>query len=220
MKSFSKLSAPVLLIMILGCNGCKKNTDDSTPIVLPDNILYTDVEPDTSVTSIREWVNYYYSWIPVPSDSSATIYFDLDQDGIMDVVTGAYTHYDQVSVSNPEVNYTFGSGFGMVRDTDSVAWVPPAEPCYCAKPFLPDSVIFIDSHYAEGATTSSKYTFAQPCSCNAFSGDTYFGMKMFRSGGYCYGWILMSYPSSGTLIVKEYAINLTPGKPIKAGQKE
>ncbi|MCX6246614.1 MAG: hypothetical protein NTW10_02670 [Bacteroidetes bacterium] len=54
---------------------------------------------------------------------------------------------------------------------------------------------------------------------DAPTGDAYYGFKLGKNGGYLYGWVLLTIdPLTKIVTIKEYAINKTLNKPIKAGQ--
>ena len=89
-----------------------------------------------------------------------------------------------------------------------------------AKQYIKDSLIpgnstfyFLGIMYSEGISSHLPYIPAP-------AGDAYFGFKLFRNGGFRFGWILLNInPISKTLTIKEYAINKTLNRPLKAGQK-
>ena len=220
MITYHKTIWKILLAIGLGFISCHKQDEGSNidNIEIPDNILYTDIIPDTSVTSIRGGDSIM--GFPIPSDSSASIIFDIDKDNIMDIILGVYTSYYFVSASNPWANYSFGSGIVMINEKNSVAYSEFIGPCALAKAFSIDSIIFNNSSYSRNVFTYSSGSYNSPCYGNSFSGDTYYGIKISKNGGYIYGWILLSFNIGGNkLTAKEFAINKALNKPIKAGQK-
>jgi len=218
MKHIPGISIMVLAFLIF-LSGCKKKSEDNVPVILPDEIAYTDLIPDTTVTSVRRWISVYGDAIPIPSDSSASVSLDLDQDLVNDISLGAYTYYNFVSASNPGANYNYYAGVAMLDVKDSIAFGEIA--CYeyrVAKPFPLDSVISDSSRFGRSCILYSRGSFPT-CSIYAPNGDTYLGFKLFRNGGCRYGWIQIRFVSM-SLTIKAFAINRTLNKPIRAGQKQ
>ncbi len=218
MKSNQFLIITLLLFSIL-LHSCKKGTESNDGIVLPDKILYTDIIPDTVFTSVRYWSNTGgFGILPVPSDSSAGMYIDVDHDSIPDLGLFVYTYYQMVSASHPEANYNFGCIIKGNDSRDSIIFDSITGPCHNAKPFLKDSVI-------SGGFKFDDYTylyssgFSTPCHIAPVSGDAYYGFKILINGKFCYGWIRVNFDSMN-LTLKEFAVNLTGNNSIKAGQKE
>ena len=203
-----------LVILVIPFSSCKKNSDKNTIVTPSDDIVFHDFFPDTSFTSVKLWEYTQMGTFPVPSDSAAGIFLKFDQDSIVGLFISTY--YNFVSASNPEANYNYSADLYSARSTDSVA----VETIYSprANQFVKDSLIPGRSHfstygfmYGEGHTT-----FVTP----APVGDAYFGFKLFRNGGSHFGWVLLNINTeSKTLTLKEYAVNRTPNRPIKAGQK-
>jgi hypothetical protein len=162
----------------------------------------------------------YYPYLPEPPDSFASISFDLDHDNINDISFGVSTFYYFVSASNPMANYNFSSGISLINNNDLIAYKDSSGPCPIAQPFLKDSIISISSKYIQGASIYS-HGFYIPCYIDGFSEDTYYGIKLSRPGGYIFGWVLINFNNEANkLTLKEFAINKTINKPIKAGQKQ
>jgi hypothetical protein len=223
MKVSNKTVSCLILISALYFEGCNKNDDRINQSPHADSIIYTDIIPDTSVYSVRDCEpSYGVSCLPIPDDTSAVIRFDVDHDNIMDLSVGVSTSYQFYSASNPIVNYTLSSGFGMLRTSDSVAGTEFYYYCTSATPFKLDSVISDKTSFTRGASTYHDFSSPNdPCGCNTFSGNTYYGFKIAKNGGYVFGWILMSYKyGKNEVTIKEFAYNKTLNKPIKAGQKE
>ncbi len=217
MKRFLKLS--IILIFISSILPyCKKRSDVLPGLPVGDEIIYTDISPDTSFTSVRTWKNEIGQDIPVPADSSAGMLLDIDKDKISDMGVGISTSYNFVSASNPAANYNFYSGIYMINNSAGIAYSGTSGSCKVAHSFSNDSVISNKSTY-----TNSVATFCQGasigCDCNSFAGDTYFGFRLWNNGVYNYGWILLHFDYSMTITVKEFAINKTVNKSIRAGQK-
>jgi hypothetical protein len=209
---FIILSSIILFIF----SSCHKKNDIET-IHQNDSIYYYDFSPDTSETSI----NYWYSGLPLPADSSADINIDISNDGIMDLKAYVYTSYYWVSNGNPEANYSYGSGLIALRTTDSIASIIHPYPLDEAKAFPIDSVISNNSSYSNSVSCYKTWSGGDPFTCNTFSGETYYGIKLSNKNNFYYGWILMSFDfTNNRLIIKEFALNKTPNKSIKAGQKQ
>jgi hypothetical protein len=217
MKKCVKIFEVILFLTSLISLGCHKN-DKTYNSIMQDDILYTNIQPDTSETSIRYW---NLGRFPYPADSTALIYFDVDNDYLMDIYAGIYTHFYWVSASNPDNNYSYGSGLVMVNELDSIAVLDITSPLIIAKHFHIDSIIDNNSKYFPNGSTYKTWSGDNPFTCNTFNGDTYYGFKISKIGGYNFGWILLSISTSiNKLTIKEFAINRTLNKPIKAGQKK
>jgi hypothetical protein len=213
-KALSGIVALVLLFVFFFA--CKKNDIESRMLDRTNSVIFSDLIPDSTITSIREMQTHG----PVPSDSSASLLVDLDQDNLMDFRIFVSTIYEWVSASNPEANYTYVAGIGALRSTDSVAVAGYFGPCEIAHPFALDSVIFDNTVYASLAMSYSVGTLTWPCSAYNLQADTYYGVKLISNGGYKFGWILTSYSSfDHTLTIKEFALNGSINRPVKAGQK-
>jgi hypothetical protein len=214
MKQYFKITLFLILLSIQFFS-CKKKSEEINNTIPPDDIVYTDFSPDTSFTSVRTWINTGMGTFPVPSDSSAGMGLDFDQDSIINVYVGINTFYEFVSASNPEANYNYSANLAPAQPNDSIASESMGQPK--AKIFKKDSIIpgnstfyWLGIMYGEGVST-----FHVP----APQGDAYFGFKIAKSGGYQYGWVLLRIDSwSKILTIKEYAINRTLNKPIMAGQ--
>jgi hypothetical protein len=225
MKHMSNLFIILTLFSVILLCFCKKNNNNNNNTEeyssnLPDSIVYTNLNPDTSVSSVRKNLSPF-SWPPA-KDSSASISLDIDHDNITDLKFFAHIRYQFFSASDPQANYDYGLSFGTIRDQDFVAIQQTGPYCYyTARAFNKDSVIFKNSLYSIGQKLYNSGFYYDPCNCNTFSYDTngtYYGFKIYDLGTYEYGWILLSGGGS-ILTVKEFAINKTRNKPIKAGQK-
>lgn len=217
MKNILQTSTILILAagLLLFC-GCEK--EDSPEATVSDKILYTDLSPDASITSISGWYETGLGSIPIPADSTAYYTIDLNHDSIQDVSVAINTSYYWQSNSNPSANYNFSSWITMIQDSDSVAWSKTSGPMVVAKAFPADSVISDNSSYSPGAST---YETGPWFFCDEFHGNTYFGVKLYTQKGPLFGWIMLSLDKGRNKIhIREYAINLTPGRSIKAGQKE
>ena len=213
-----QLSIINLFLFCILISSCKKGGDQKNDSILPDKILYTDIDPDTTFTSVRSWFDTGLGTIPYPSDSSAGITLDVDHNGLPDLSLRVFTFYQFVSASSPEANYNYGVIINTYDTKDSVVFDQTSGPCWAAKTFLQDSVISGNFKFTYSA---SIYASGYSTGCNVLPkvGDKYYGFKIWNNGNYNYGWILLNF-NSMKLTLKEYAVNLTPNKPIKAGQKE
>jgi|GEM_PF-2900046 len=214
----SLLTSTVFIILLIFLVSCKKQTEENIVTPQLDDILYIDISPDISCTSIRDWTSLFNWSIPIPDDSSAGLLLDLNQNGIDDMGVGVHHFYSFVSASNPGANYNYSCGIGIVSKTDGIAYKGTSGPCKVAEPFTKDSLISGKSTYYTSARAYSS-GHALVCGCDVFSGDTYFGVKLTNNGIVNFGWVLMSF-NSNVLIIKEFAINRTNNNPIRAGQKQ
>lgn len=194
----------------------------------PDQINHYDVIPDSTVTSVRQWVNdpdSIPSDYPLPRDSSAQMDLDIDQDGSMDFrVTVQHAYHNQGS--NPPAPYGFFSFNLLISTLDAAA----------------NQVVIYTQGSGSSQVTRSFYTAGQniPYECPdciidyqdacgiAFTGsilpstpfgDGYVGVQLLRNGKYHYGWIHTETYYFGVHI-KDYAFNGTEDNPVAAGQTE
>jgi hypothetical protein len=210
----------LLLLALTFLGACNKDNDSNEKVEVKDDILFTDLVPDTTVTSVREWIYAGMGDVPVPDDSGASILLDMDRDDLPDMRFSVGTSYYWVSASNPLANYNFSSGLSMIRDPDAVSGHIYHEYCSVALPFLPDSIISSSCEFAPHVLTYHPYTPNSVCFCNTFTGDTYYGFKLSGADGTHFGWVLTAFDyAQNKLVIKEFAINKAAGKPIRAGQK-
>ena len=203
----------ILLLPTLINSGCQKKTETK---VIDDDIYYTDIIPDTTATSIAY---LYLGRFPQPNDSIASIYLDINDDKEMDVELFVYTSFQEVPGSNPDADYSYGSGIFMLKAGDSVAGIKPPYPLTIARSFKSDSLITNNSQYFESVRTYQTISAGNPFSCFTFDGDTYYGIKIKNGEGCNYGWLLMAFgKGTNTLAIKAFAINKALNKPIRAGQ--
>lgn len=195
--------------MIIGCEPEEKIEPTSWPHIFygPDSIVYHDIDPDTSCTSILNvytagWGEGYYT---DPSDSTVSIQVDLNRDSILDFEV-IESHVNQFIPNGP------GSVHGThnARFTYSVKALGASNFVSCtATGYLRPYAVGVDSVECGGHWKDEAY-FAQST----------FGYAGVRMSGKL-GWIRFgNYGFDSTLVVLDHALNLSECNPIVAGQKE
>jgi hypothetical protein len=231
-SGFSFLNIAVFTIFI----SCKKdpkiepqnNTSNSQQIHQPDSIYYKDIVPDTIINSIRG-TSYYSSPAnplctrPVPTDSSANIFLDLDGNLTMDIHINPVHSFTQISVS--DCGSTFGHIFiTCINSTDGIITADPK--LYGqGNPFV--------NYFNAGDTISNNnnclnyvrltefimYAPLYPPNLASYSGEHYLGIKRTINSKVYFGWLHFELVNNNGVKIKEFAINKTSGNSIIVGQK-
>jgi hypothetical protein len=221
MRKYMKNIGFVILIICF-LTSCK--TDPPIPKCpippLPDNILYHDLQPDSSIHSIRYFI---YNMdpnscgdTPVPADSSSACKLDINGDSINDfnIYVGHFPGSTEGSIHCVHVVYVIG--ISGLNAGDSISFVNNFQGLQV--PFNYDTINnFNISHkasWSHNATIQGRTQgiFYGP---SVYFNVRYIGVKVNNN----YGWILVAPGGLNGIKVKEYAINLTDHNSIKAGQK-
>lgn len=192
--------------VLLLFSSCSKNNDLETikndvPINNESGIIHTDIEPDF----VSENTNDFYD-------------IDLNHDGIVDFTLGQWTdsyHYllslgssngGNRCLSIPELFSARIVPLDMDSEISNTASYPNGE-SYEA----PDGFFFGIGDCEDGGSCSYDWK---------DKNDKYLGLKFFIKGKIHYGWARLDVTSNTQWVIKDYAYNATPNKPILAGQKD
>ena len=200
---FVKNSGTVLLLsLLLVIISCDKSDDldnvgnespiqNESPTDNESIIVYTDIEPDFNSEN-----PYYYYDLDLNNDQNVD--FTVRSNG--DAEWGA--EWLEIS-SNP----TNGHGIWSVAE-----W-------HTAFPLNSGVEIFKTAYYR----TTSYFKIDECFGCN-YSWkdklDKYLGLRFIIDGKTHYGWVRLDITSFTQWVIKDYAYNATPNKPILAGQRE
>lgn len=194
----------VLLIGLLFAFSCSKSDDlelinDESPGDPEPLIIYTNIEPDFN----SENLGYQYN-------------LDINNDYIVDFTLSRYVDgsWEWLGIfSNPDVE-------------NRILSVAP----WYSNPIPLDSGMQISS----GGYTNGEYyekwgmftigdCFGGGSGCYSDwlnKGEKYLGLRFQINGKMHYGWVRMEILSTTQWVIKDYAYNDTPNKPIIAGQRE
>ncbi|MBL4715445.1 MAG: hypothetical protein JKX95_02330 [Bacteroidia bacterium] len=190
-----------------------------------NDIIYTDIFPDTTITSIDSlaYNNNWFCYFPYPSVSSKSFYIDLDKDNVDDYeVVISYAYYE-MSMSDPCTNNSFSIHIETLSD-DSIAIGDPSiliEGDTINNSFRYYKYLYFFANHPLGASYLIK---PKP------STDFYIGLKLKDNKKFYYGWlnldvngytfyhILSPETFEHSVTIKGYAINKAPNTPILAGQ--
>ena len=200
----------VLLIISCSKNEDFEITDNESPINAQSLIIYKDIEPDF----VSDNLNQSYD-------------LDLNNDHIID-----FTLKSELNLINWDYNdpiilpqhlLYLGSKASSANGSISVTpWLPNPLPLDSGKE------IFSLAGYTNGESYENwGYFMIGNCgdelSCYSNwedKSDKYLGLKFYINGKAHYGWVQLDISSATQWVIKDYAYNSTPNKPILAGQKE
>lgn len=165
-------------------------------------ILYTDVEPDTTI----DLFNALYE-------------LDLNNDNINDfelqAISQAYSYYSYVSsaqavnvtplMSNSVAGYSYGSYPYALLTGDNIG--PNLS-------FSSYSYNLLNGFFFYSGPYGSYYF---PLGNWPTNQDRYLGLKLILNGNTHYGWARISVLGPSSMILRDYAVELTPDAPIMAG---
>jgi hypothetical protein len=198
--------------LLIACN--KKDT--TIPKNVKDSIVYKVFDSTFKITSLRSWSQNYSSTCtqdyPIPTDSIAFRYIDVDNDNINDFkVEVSHGPQSGQSCSSHCTPYNYGISISGVNSTDSISG------------FSADSII------SSSICTSIDYIFVlKPCGGYTDFTDKYIGFKHNKM----LGWIQIAPTKTykmndgqNTILyagiqIIDYAINTTKDRQIKLGQKK
>jgi hypothetical protein len=207
------ISFSLLLTLALFAVGCES---DNT---IPDDILYHDIQPDTTIQSI---VRYSYNNdelscgdFPVPNEAALTYFIDMNNDSINDFqLTVGHVGMDIGSPHCLFISYSIGL-FGLSennlvsRFSDDLLKGPmnytPVNNAFISPYSLWNRSAILSGFPDAGSTM--MYTHVEFTS-------TYIGVKVNNN----IGWIQVAAAPNNGIIIKDFALNLTENNSINAGQ--
>jgi len=195
---------------------CRKETQIPRP---PDNVRYSDIAPDSIVRSVRYYIRNMASEscgdYPVPTDSVAYFELDMDGDAVNDFVFSVHHHEvsDEGSVHCEHVQFTID--ISGADEGDSISTVDESA---LGIPVFYDttgnSLIGGPDGVWEYWGMVSAWSQGYYPPYIIYLPDSFIGVKVNGN----YGWIHVYKLHADGLVIMEYALNLTPGNPIRAGQ--
>lgn len=215
MMSWSLFILIGLLMFNLSCSKSEELEiiDNETPVENASLIMYTDIEPDFTSESLIDFYD-----------------LDLNNDDIVDfTLKSIYYHagyyWDDTWVSAFYYLYINSNGNDASGIISIKSWY--------AKPVPLDSgkEIFNLAYDTNGETYENWSTFVigkcekeGACPDDRYDwhnkNDKYLGLRFPKNGKMYYGWVRLEVSSATQWVIKDYAYNATPNKPILAGQKE
>lgn len=191
---------------------CKKSES------IPDNIIYTNLSPTIKLNTVNsfKYVDYNICSVNYPSPSDSSTFFDIDIDSDLQndfrfVVrhfnwTTAYTttYCGHCTIFAYDILI-----FGLnPNDSISINTLIAGPKCYDSASIISTLAIWrdFDVLYSQGGCAAVNFAF----------NDSYIGVKHQNK----LGWIHIAPFGYNGIEIKEYAINETENKSIKAGQKK
>ncbi|MGM0611984.1 MAG: hypothetical protein ACQESM_00585 [Bacteroidota bacterium] len=203
----------LLSLLLLSFVCCDK--DDNEKV---DDILYTDIVPDTSlvsIDSIKHISNGPYcitSKIPYPSDKNMDYEIDINSDNVNDFrISVGHT---RITCNDPKCgDYQFFSCMLEIKGINSGDSLIPSSSQ--RRIFKKDEEIELKENNGD-----SDWNILISGGCHNYPPgedlqDSYIGVKKNN----CVGWIHLNEINNG-IIIMDFAVNLTPKKSIIAGEKE
>ncbi len=212
-KQVSCLMTIIFSVLILATiSSCTKEATADMGLTATkekSTIIYTDVNPDSEIIA------------------NDTFNLDLNHDGIYDFIL-ATTYHKKKCLGNPRtcgtadeyiisVTPVSGSNNGIIYKIAD----------YLARPL--DSLAVIDSSGQWSYITIRPLILSSHnnCRCGGFTNEglwgnvtKYLGLKVIKGPKVYYGWVRLNVNiSPAKLIVKDYAYNGSPNRPILAGQR-
>lgn len=175
-------------------------TDNESPTIDESVIVFTDIEPDFTGEDFGDSYN-----------------LDLNNDGIIDFII--------TSASNDDWEW-----LGISQDSNTGNGIVSVEPWFTyTLPLNSGQEIYNLREYRNGEFYGAGALFSigdcyhgggKDCSYNWENKvDKYLGLKFSINEETHYGWALLDIKSLTHWVIREYAYNATPNKPILAGQK-
>jgi len=197
-----------LSICIFSCNKESEN--------IPDDIMHYELNPQLELTSVDSLINHPSGCgnIPIPSDSSASLSLDINNDGTNDFSISCLSWYEFVSASGPCANYNTSI---TIHGTTEKNKISIQENYNTIKTLNFNDIIDNSYNWHENATLMISSAQA-PFSTN-FNGSVYLGLKLKQDEEEYFGWLYIN-KSDYLITIMSYAINQTAHNCIHAGQTE
>lgn len=194
---------------------CSKDVGLTPPIPLgPDTVLHTD---PADIYLVSPTGSYFpCSPIPMPLDTLFSDSIDVDSDGIYDLKFSDKHYIAGFSASDPCSNYHSQiTASGMAPN---IAIAKNTTNHFQIIGFDSSDIISSGSTYIESELFIKGKPYMMFDVANDFIGEFYMGTRMQKNGKTMYGWVRLEKTGLNGIIIKDYAINLTDGNPILAGQ--
>jgi hypothetical protein len=206
-----------LIVLSVLFYSCKKKTAKA------DVIVYTDIEPDLILNSVRSTSLHGSGWfqvdLPVDTSCSASIKIGTDKD--VTFIFSASNSSQPTSPSAPHVNYNKALSL-TVNNSYSIATLG-SNPCIqlLNNQDVIDQELSFSNETTFYGTTYLHGPGGAPFNCNSFynSGDKYIAFKRIVNKTVNFGWIRVESIGTNGIKIKELAINIAHNRKILAGQK-
>lgn len=212
------------IIISISIASCSKDVDltevnptlpPSTPVPLgPDTILYTNPADIYLVSPIGSY--FPCSPIPIPLDTLFSDSIDLDLDGTFDLKFSDKHYIQGFSASNPCPTYRCHLSVVGMNSNIKIATTPPSYYGGIVGFYINDSISSTNDYF--------QYAFLKgapmigPAYIVTSPGEYYIGIQLIQSSKTIYGWVRLENTGMNGVIIKDYAVNITNGNPILAGQ--
>ncbi len=197
-------------MIIISCDNEKNEKED----IKPDNILFGNLSSPLAASTVRVWDVEDHRIcrvdIPLPSDSSATIMLDVDNNNISDFkIVLSHNYWEPTQDCGHCSLYEYDIKIQGVNGSDSIA--AAVDKPLGARYFKDSYIISFDHSW----TKQAILIMSGGCNRPTFTIESqYIGFKHNNQ----VGWIKLAPSSNNGLSIENYAINLTDYKTIKAGQ--
>jgi len=200
----------IISFIFIGMISCKKENH------LPDNILFTEFNPQIELTSVDSFVLHpsLCGYYPVPENSYLEYPIDFDKNDIYDLMLIMETRYEYVSASNPCSNYQYRITLEGINEKSQVTSTEHEN-----LPIFLNINDKIDNSLEWNTRTFLMMDEAYVPFYYDFSGDKYIGIKLTENENSYYGWLYLNKTSFKIFLIS-YGLNLTANNSIKVGQTE
>jgi hypothetical protein len=211
-----KINLYILLLISSAIIGCSKENDLEPENPIADDIIYTELNPNIQITSVDSLI-YHGSgcgYVPSPSDSTASVSFDIDNDNIVDFTLSCNSWYNFVSASGPCANYNTSIVLSGTSNDNKVAISGDYN---IVKKYVLNDVIDNSQQWSNTAMLMLSSASA-PFATN-FNDTVYLCLKINTVQGDYFGWIYIDKNGYDVTVIS-YAFNQSVNNSIKAGQTE
>jgi hypothetical protein len=198
----------ILSLLLIGC--------EKKEILSQDNVLCTELQPSVEISSVHSlvWHPSGCGNVPSPSDSSASISLDINNDGTNDFTIYCSSWYHFVSASIPCGNYNTSMTITGTNSNNQIATNGNFD---IAKLYSLGEKIE-SSGVWKVSSTLMRSSVTYPYGTN-FEGSKYLGLKIRQEQNDYFGWLYIN-KDGYVITVMSYAINLTVNNSIITGQTE
>lgn len=198
----------ILLVAISTLHGCEED-------LLDDNISYTNLGSELKIQSVNSYEAGTLpgcSDVPIPEKSNLSFVIDINNDLVEDFEIQVDHYKTEEGCGCQQFIYSI-SVSGLSGDAYIIKKENPAN-LPIAKPIEENDIIGNSDNWVKSCHL--QYIISE-CVLLSHSFDIgYFGLKINNN----FGWLKAENLDSNGISIKEYAINLTSGNTINAGQKE
>lgn len=204
--SFLLLTAIVIMLI-----SCEKEEDD----IKTDNILFSDLDSSITASTVRDWDiedrGVCKVDIPIPGDSSTSIHIDINNDSKTDfIIELSHNYWVPTQYCGHCSIYEYDIKIRGANGSDSIASMSNSP---IAAYFGYSDKISLNNTWTNEAILVMRGGCVRP---TFIVGNDYIALKHNNQ----IAWMKIEEAPDNGLTIKNYAINLTENRSIKAGQKE